>query len=187
MASCAAFAPAWLCRHGDVLLYLGPSLALAAVIRALARRHPFFFLFTLAGTICHELAHFLVGLITGARPGSLTVVPKRTAGGWQLGAVTLARVRWYNAAPAALAPLLVLALPCCVALLRTPPGWHFRWLDAGLALLLAPQFLACWPSGADWRIAMRSWPALLLALLAWLGYSYLDGCVVRRLLQPYGV
>lgn len=187
MPGCAAVAPVWLCRHGDVLLdillYLAPSLALAVVIRALARRHPFFFLFTLAGTICHELAHFVVGLVTFARPGSLSVVPRRTLGGWQLGAVTLARVRWYNAAPAALAPLLVLLLPCWVAMLRTAPGWQFRWLDAGLALLLAPQFLACWPSPADWKIALRSWPAVLLALAAAALHSYLTGGMVRALLH----
>jgi len=184
MAGCAAVAPAWLCRHGDVLLYLMPSLALAVVIRALARRHPFFFIFTLAGTLCHELAHFVVGLVTFARPASLSVVPRRSAGGWQLGAVTLARVRWYNAAPSALAPLLVLMLPWWVAVLRTAPGWRFRWLDLALAVLLAPQFLACWPSPADWKIACRSWPALLLALAAWLVHDYLHGGIVRRLLQP---
>ena len=183
MPSCAAVAPAWLCRHGDVLLYLAPSLALAVVLRALARRHPFFFLFTLAGTVCHELAHFVVGLVTCARPGSISVVPRRTAGGWQLGAVTLARVRWYNAAPAALAPLLLLMLPWWVAVLRAAPGWRFRWLDLALAMLLAPQFLACWPSSADWKIAVRSWPVPLLALAAWLGYSYVRGGVVRSLLQ----
>lgn len=183
MAGCAAVAPVWLCRHGDVLLYLAPSMALAVVIRALARRHPFFFLFTLAGTLCHELAHFVVGLVTLARPASLSVVPRRTVGGWQLGAVTLARVRWYNAAPSALAPLLVLMLPWWVAVLRTTPGWRFRWLDLGLAMLLAPQFLACWPSPADWKIAVRSWPVLPAALAAWLGYSYVRGGVVRSLLQ----
>ena len=184
MATCAAVAPAWLCRHGDVLLYLAPSLALALVIRALARRHPFFFLFTLAGTICHELAHFVVGLVTFARPASLSVLPRRAVGGWQLGSVTLARVRWYNAAPSALAPLLLLMLPWWVAALRVAPGWRFHWSDVGLALLLAPQFLACWPSPADWKIAARSWPVLLAGLAAWLGTSYVRGGVVRSLLQP---
>jgi hypothetical protein len=75
----------------------------------------------------------------------------------------LTRVRWFNAAPAALAPLLVLALPFAVAWWRTRPGWAFELADAGLAFALAPQFLSFWPSGADWRIALRSWPYGALA------------------------
>jgi hypothetical protein len=53
--SCNALAPAWLCAHRDVLLYLAPSLVLALLIRALSRRFALFHVFTLAGTICHEL------------------------------------------------------------------------------------------------------------------------------------
>eukprot|EP01034_Spumella_vulgaris_P029165 gene29165-36167_t len=106
MFDCAAIAPAWFCQHRDVLLnvllYLLPSLALALVIRRLSSVHPIFFLFTLAGTICHELAHFCIGLLTGARPAGFSVVPRRVGRNWQLGSVSLTRVRWYNAAPVAL-------------------------------------------------------------------------------------
>ena len=164
--------PAWLSRHADVLLYLAPSLALALVIRALTRRHPLFFVFQLAGTLCHELAHLVAGFVTGARPASFTVIPRRAGQRWELGAVVLTRVRWYNAAPAALAPLCILLVPYWVGVLRTRGGWHFMWTDLALAFLLAPQFLAFWPSGADWKIARRSWPVLLigalLVALAWL-------------------
>ena len=151
----------------DILLYLAPSLALAALIYALSRRYAVFLLLRLAGTLCHELAHFLVGLVTLAQPASLSIVPRRSGQGWQLGQVTLARVRWYNAAPTALAPFLVILLPIAVAAWRTRPGWHFQPMDAGLALLLAPQWLSCWPSGADWKLAMRSWPAVLAAVVLW--------------------
>lgn len=167
MFDCAVIAPDWLCRHRDMLLYLAPSLALALLIRSLSARHPFFFLFTLAGTVCHELAHFCVGLLTGARPAAFTVIPRRVGSGWELGSVMLTRVRWYNAAPAALAPFLIVALPVMVALWRTRPGWRFEPLDLLLAFAVAPQFLACWPSAVDWKIALRSWPYLLIAALAW--------------------
>lgn len=170
MFECTAIAPAWICQHRDVLLavaeYLAPSLLLALLIRRLAAVHPFFFLFTLAGTICHELAHFCVGLLTGARPASFTVVPRRVGQGWHLGSVSLTRVRWYNAAPAALAPFLVAAVPLLVALWRTGPGWHFEPIDALLAFGIAPQFLACWPSAVDWKISLRSWPYLVIAVMA---------------------
>jgi hypothetical protein len=149
--------------HADLLLYLVPSIALAVLIHVLTSTHPLFFVLNLPGTLCHELCHFCVGLVTGAAPSSLTIVPRRTGRGWDLGSVTLMRVRWYNAAPAALAPVMLLAIPVAVAWYRTRPGWHFAPLDLALAFLLAPQFLSFWPSASDWRLAMRSWPYLLLA------------------------
>jgi hypothetical protein len=171
LTSCSAIAPASACGHGDLLVYLAPSAALALVIRALAGSHPLFFLFTVAGTICHELAHYCVGLLTGARPTSLTVIPRRVAKAgarshWELGSVTLTRVRWYNAAPAALAPFLIILLPLLVAHWRTAPGWRFQLSDLLIAFALAPQFLSFWPSAVDWRIALRSWPYLMIIAAA---------------------
>lgn len=160
--ACRAFVPAFLCGHGDMLVYLVPSLALAFLIRLLAATHPVFFIFTLAGTLCHELAHFCVGWLTGAAPTSLSVIPRRAGQHWQLGSVSLSRVRWYNAAPAALAPLLTILLPLGVAWWRTRGAWMFEPRDMALALLLAPQFLSCWPSPSDWRTAARSWPYLVI-------------------------
>ncbi len=162
LTACRAAAPAFACQQGDLLLYLVPSAALALLIRILAGSHPFFFLFTVAGTICHELAHFFVGLVTGARPTALTVIPRRAGAHWELGSVTLTRVRWYNAAPSALAPFLIIALPLLVARWRTVPGWTFHAADLPIAFALAPQLLSFWPSAVDWRIALRSWPYLLI-------------------------
>jgi hypothetical protein len=124
--------------------------------------HPFFFVFTAAGTLCHELAHFSVGLLTGADPTAVSIMPRRRGRVWELGSVTFANLRWYNAAPAALAPLLVLLVPFAVALWRTGPGWHFGAADLALTFVLAPQFLSFWPSPVDWRLAARSWPYLII-------------------------
>jgi hypothetical protein len=174
---CPAVLTAFACRHGDVLLYLVPSLALAFLIRMLSSAHPFFFIFTVAGTCSHELAHFCVGLLAGARPTGFTIIPRRVARKpgqqhWELGSVTFANIRWYNAAPAALAPLLGLGLPFAVAYWRTAAPWHFAPLDLALMPLLAPQLLSFWPSRVDWRIAVRSWPYLVIigvvaALVVW--------------------
>ena len=169
---CSTLAPAWLCHHREILLYLAPSLLLALLIRALSARHPFFFLFTLAGTVCHELAHFVAGLLTGARPAAFTVIPRRVGQGWELGSVRLTRVRWYNAAPSALAPFVVVLLPFVVAWWRTRAGLNFQWIDLALAFAVAPQFLACWPSTVDWKISLRSWPYLLIAGLLWWAVPY---------------
>lgn len=151
-----------LCAYGDLLLYLVPSAALAFLIRIGSAAHPFFFLFTVAGTLCHELAHFSVGLLTNAEPTGLTVLPRRTGRTWELGSVRFANLRWYNAAPAALAPLLVIVLPFAVAWWRTSAGLVFEPFDLALMFLLAPQFLSFWPSPVDWRMALRSWPYLPL-------------------------
>lgn len=164
---CAAIAPAYLCLHADAAIYLLPSISLALVIRFLAARHPVFFLFTLAGTICHELAHFFAGWLTGARPQSFSVIPRRAGNSWQLGSVALGNIRWYNAAPAALAPFLILLIPLLVAVCRTREGWKFELIDIPIAFALAPQFLSFWPSWVDWKIALRSWPYLALGAAAW--------------------
>jgi hypothetical protein len=162
----------------DIVFYLAPSLALALALWVLARRYSFFLLLQLPGTLCHELSHFLAGLLTFARPSSLSIVPRRAAKGWQLGEVKLANARWYNAAPTALAPLLLVLLPWWIAVLRTRHGLHFTALDAGLAFLIAPQFLACWPSAADWKLSLRSWPLLLLAGAAW--WAKVEGMALFR-------
>ena len=185
MPHCATLMPVALCGHGAqaiaMALYLVPVAALALVLRIATSAHPIFFLFTVAGTLCHELAHFVVGLLANARPVGLTVVPrwigrgKRNTGNghWELGSVTFANLRWYNAAPAALAPLMVLAVPLAVAWWRTGAGSSYGALDLALAFLLAPQLLSFWPSPVDWRLAARSWPWLLIGLgaaLCWWGW-----------------
>jgi len=179
LLSCSAWLPGALCAQTpamfDMLLYLAPSAALAVLLWIAAAAHPAFFVFTAVGTLFHELAHFSIGLLSNAEPVGMSVVPRRIkrskgskAGGhnWELGSVTFANLRWYNAAPAALAPLLVLLLPFAVAWWRTRHGWTFEPLDLALMPVLAPQFLSFWPSPVDWKLAARSWPwAPLLALL----------------------
>ena len=160
-----------------MLLYLAPSCALALLLWIGSSAHPFFFVFTAAGTLCHELAHFSVGLLTNAEPVGLSVLPRRIkrpgkGHNWELGSVTFANLRWYNAAPSALAPLVVLGLPFAVAWWRTRHGWTFAPLDLLLAVFLAPQFLSFWPSPVDWRLAARSWPWIPLIFLAVLAMKY---------------
>jgi hypothetical protein len=161
--SCRELAPKYLCNHLDVLVYLAPSMALAVIIYLLGRRHDFFIVFYFAGTICHELAHYFAGLLTMAKPCSFTVIPRRAGGEWTLGYVEFKNLRWYNAAPTALAPFLILSIPVAVAAWRVAQPWSFTWVDLGVAFLLAPQFISFWPSRQDWGLAVASWPYLVLA------------------------
>jgi hypothetical protein len=156
--------PAWGCAAGEILLYLVPSLALAFLIWLVTTLHPLFFLFSAVGTLCHELAHFSVGLLLGAEPTGFSIIPRRQGRTWELGSVTFANLRWYNAAPAALAPFLVLLVPLAVAWWRTRGAWRFGPADLLLTLLLAPQFLSFWPSPVDWRLAVRSWPWIVIII-----------------------
>jgi len=166
LAGCTAHLPAWTCGFGEIMLYLVPSLALAFLIWIVTRAHPVFFLFSVVGTLCHELAHFSVGLLLGAEPVGFTIIPRRNGRTWELGSVSFANLRWYNAAPAALAPFLVLLVPLAVAWWRTRSPWRFGPADLVLTLVLAPQFLSFWPSPVDWKLAARSWPYLLIIAVA---------------------
>jgi hypothetical protein len=170
MTDCPSGLPLLFCHYQhyqDVFWYLLPSIILAAVIRFLSMRHAAFLLFLLAGTVCHELAHLIAGLLSGARPRSFSIIPRRAGNTWQLGSVMLTNIRWYNAAPAALAPLAIILIPVAVAVWRTHNGLRFGIIDVVLTFTLAPQFLSFWPSGADWKIAARSWPYLILVGVAW--------------------
>ncbi|TFW22461.1 hypothetical protein E4L96_08015 [Massilia arenosa] len=172
--SCSSVAGAWLCQHSGMLLYLVPSMAMAVLMHILSRASPAFFIFLASGTICHELAHFFVGLVTNAQPVGLTIIPKRNGNTWRLGEVRLNNLRWYNAAPAALAPLGLLAIPIAVAWYRTRfASWHFAPLDVGLTFLLGPLFLSFWPSPVDWKLALRSWPYLLVIACGAGAYAWL--------------
>lgn len=166
LAHMGAWLPAWSRGAGELLLYLAPSLALAFLIWLVTALHPLFFVFSVAGTLCHELAHFSVGLLLGAEPTGFSIVPRRQGRTWELGSVTFANLRWWNAAPAALAPFLVLLVPLAVAWWRTRGDWRFGPGDLLLTLLLAPQFLSFWPSPVDWRLALRSWPWAVVGVLA---------------------
>lgn len=79
----------------------------------------------LLGTFLHELCHFLVGMITNAQPVDFDILPKKTAPGlYTMGSVSFENVRFYNALPSALAPLLLL--------------FFGFWLNQNLRLLMEP-------------------------------------------------
>ncbi len=101
----------------------------------------------LPGTLAHELLHLAAGLICGARPVSLSVFPRRSPQGVVCGEVLFARLRWWNAIPVAMAPLLLLpaALVLFVRSTQLPVGSESAlWVFFGWQALLAG-----WPSRRD--------------------------------------
>lgn len=124
--------------------------------------------FALPGTAAHELAHWLLAWLTGAKPGAPRLWPVREGRTWRLGSVAF-RPAWWRTAPIALAPLLLLPL----ALAWTV---HFVGGAAGAAMLLHAWVAgtlagASLPSRADLRLAAPGLATVallgLLATLAW--------------------
>lgn len=143
-------------------------LAGVLLLLQLARRWmPLFALLVWPGTVLHELSHWGVALLLGGKPTAPDLVPVRTERGrWRLGSIGIRRVRWFNALPIGLAPLLL--APAAVWLLlhatRTPATHWSHWLGLyGVAAIAA----SCLPSIADWKIvASRPLGSLLYLLLA---------------------
>jgi hypothetical protein len=154
--------------YWQVLLYLMPAALIAYGLSRLSRHLGLFAFLTLTGTLLHELSHFSVGTLLGARPVALNLFPKaRRDGSYVMGSVTFSNLRWFNAAPTALAPLLIMPLVISVAWWRVHTGWRPGWIDLALWPGLAPQLLACWPSSTDWRLSVRSWPLGCVGGLGW--------------------
>ena len=160
------------------------ALDIAFVVVVLLAMHfgrrwmPLYALLVLPGTVLHEAAHCLVGLLTGARPAGFRIFPQRVPGSrnWSLGAAGFRHLTWYNALPVALAPLLL--APAALLLGAWSLGedayaWtHWAGLYAATALALS-----CLPSRPDWRLALSRPLGALCYLI--LGAALLALAMVR--------
>ena len=98
-------------------------------------------LINIPGTLLHETMHYLVGLVLNARPCNFTVFPTR------------GNVTFYNAVPAAMAPLLLLPLGFYVnrhLLPLLPPTFVNYVLYVLLQTIIIENAV---PSRADFRVA----------------------------------
>lgn len=144
------FHPALGAQLASGLLALGWWLAL----QWLRRLTWGFAVVALAGTALHELMHFLVGVLLRARPVSFSLIPKRNETGWTLGSVAFEALGLWNAAPVALAPLLLMPLAVLgvgrgLPALLTAEQW-LPWLCAGYVAAAGLQ--ASLPSATDWKL-----------------------------------
>lgn len=129
------------------------------------------------GTILHETMHFVVGYFLNARPCNFTILPRRSVdGGYVMGAVGFRNITFYNAVPAAMAPLLLLPIGYYINELVLPlmPATLLNYV---LYVLLQTIIIEnAVPSSQDVRVATCSFPGLLLYMvffgalfLMWLG------------------
>lgn len=112
--------------------------------------------FTMPGTICHELAHFSLATCFLARPSFPSIIPKQQDGFWRLGEVRFAPTI-INTVPIALAPLLLLpgGVWYAYAFMHPATGWWYLLHGWVCSTIL----MAATPSRQDWSIAL---PALLI-------------------------
>lgn len=79
------------------------------------------------GVLVHEMLHFIVGLVTMARPSSMSLVPRTEGGRLVLGSVGFVGLNWLNAWITALAPLLAFPIIYWLASWRLTEGpQHFQ-------------------------------------------------------------
>ena len=159
------------------LLYQTPSLMLGLVILNLKGWPYFRFLLLWPGTVLHELLHWVVAFLTNGRPTHAPLWPRRTdSNNWNLGAVNVTNLTWYNGLWISLAPILGIGL----LLALTPSGqhWHPSQRDLYQWLISAPVWVMCWPSRVDWGLAFKSlqgiWMPILLLLLLVITYGVLS-------------
>ena len=130
---------------------------------------------SLPGTVAHELAHFVVGLLLLAKPRGFSIWPTAQDHSWRLGSVSFGNIGLLNGAFVALAALLLLPIAwlCVVDVLL--PLWNDSqwgwWLLAGY--LTATVLFAALPSFQDLKLGGRS--LLLYAALGgflWWAYTH---------------
>lgn len=137
-----------------------------------ARLHPLTFaVISWPGTVAHETAHFIVGLLLGAKPTGFSLLPsKNPDGSWTLGYVSFSNTRWWNTPWTAMAPMLL--APLAIYLV---PEWVTPTLEEGdflgaawrLAICVV-TFQASWPSDTDFELALPGFFVFgVIAYLLW--------------------
>ena len=150
----------------DIALHAMITLALLIAVLWLRRWPLVYACSILPGTIAHELLHFLAGWVTGAKPISLSIIPRPKAdGGWVLGSVVFTNLRWWNSPLVGLAPLAL--LPCSVYLFfASIPLPLLSISGAGIKLIAVQSLIAGWPSPTDWAHAIIGLVVTMLIVLA---------------------
>ncbi len=170
MREASPFMPTMFAQIDHIALATHALLLLLAIAALLAlRRWPWAFMLSIwPGTVAHELLHYVAGLLAGAQPVALNLLPRRKLeGGWILGSVAFARLRWWNAVPVGLAPLALMPAGGWVFMQST--AWPLLSAEsAGWKLVAVQCLVAGWPSPKDWAHAIVG--LMVLAALAVSGY-----------------
>ncbi|HIJ80409.1 MAG TPA: hypothetical protein HPP76_01715 [Desulfuromonadales bacterium] len=146
----------------DIILAVVPLLAIGYIHRRIAMSGAFMLVLSnLPVTIMHEMAHFTVALLLGAKPTGFSIWPHREGNRWQLGSVS-ARVNFISAAPMALAPLLWLVAGLFLLLQKDTIAQDSLKILAGVYLGVYLCIAASIPSRQDIKVALSHPMSLLL-------------------------
>lgn len=143
-----------------IIIFFAAAVVMGAVHRRLSSSGSLLaILYCLPFTLMHELSHFVAALLTGGRPSSFSVWPRRSANGWILGSVS-AVPTLLSAAPTALAPLGWLMIGYqSLALWEMRPAWLPEYL---IVAVLYACTAASTPSWQDIKVALTHPFSLLL-------------------------
>lgn len=146
-----------------VIGFLVVAAGMGAIHRHLSSSASFIaILYCLPFTLMHELSHFVAAFLTGGRPSSFSIWPRRAGGGWVLGSVN-AVPTILSAVPTALAPLGWLVIGYyLLQYWDSRPVWVPEYL---IVVALYACTAACTPSWQDIKVAMRN----PLSLILWVG------------------
>jgi hypothetical protein len=154
-------------------------LIITRLIRAASNSRFSISFINLFGTFCHELAHFIVGFLLLAKPSSFSLWPTRQAGGgFVLGSVSFSNIRFFNAIPTALAPLLLVILAHYVeqnffAIIQETTLTYILYIFT-LVIILENSI----PSSTDFNVAFNNGWGVLLYFGGGLTYLFWDEIVV---------
>lgn len=128
-------------------------------------------IFNLPGTIFHELAHFLVGLITLAKPVNFSLIPKFSKEGITLGSVSFTNLNFFNSLPIALAPYLLLIFSLQLFIIfgtmiinYEESLTNFMWISF-YGFIIYSTLNSSSPSSQDWKIAFQNKFGLIFYLV----------------------
>jgi hypothetical protein len=149
-----------------IIGFLAASAAMGVIHRRLSSSGSFIaILYCLPFTIMHEMSHFVAAFLTGGRPSSFSIWPRRSGSGWILGSVT-AVPTLFSAAPTALAPLAWLAIGY-----YSLKFWELRPPETPNGLIVVILYActaACTPSWQDIKVALTH----PFSLLLWAAIGY---------------
>lgn len=130
----------------------------------LGLRNPLlYWLFVLPGTAIHELSHWLVAALLGARPGFPSLLPEKAdSGDWTLGSVAYTP-NWLTGGLVALAPLYLMP-SAAYGIATVSLDTDSLSIRAIGGYVFAVSLISVLPSRADWWLALRFPVGSILAL-----------------------
>ena len=154
--------------HSPYLIvgFLIASVVMGAIHRLVSSSGSFLaILYCFPFTFMHEMSHFVAAFLTGGRPSSFSVWPRRSGSGWVLGSVSSIPTL-FSAAPTALAPLGWLVIGYySMALWDKRPVWMPEYL---IVVIIYACAAACTPSWHDIKVALTH----PFSVLLWTAMAY---------------